>query len=529
MDTNLGSFRNYLAGQRIAEYDPSEAITRAIELGNQQGARIGQAIAKNSRDRENQEWQQMSRQIQLDKITKEQQEGLYFKGSTKVEPLSNNRALFATAQVDKANKLAIALKDNEITYADYRKSMTMLQSQTGQYKSAEQVLLTGAEKYLAGLENGTLSNANDPYYEEFWSAVVNGEADIKWNTDENGEIIMEGNFPTRDGSEPVRVPMSDIDKLPSVLYKPTVSSEDFLESDVKNIYETRSMRAIEKMGEDGIYNMDKIERDEQGISQGWAREKFGASFEEYTEALGEGDLSKKLTQYITDERFGTEAFREARNTDLARSFDPAKQTVSSFVNSMSEVDKTKLLDFFKEDWIQVSSGLYDKVEQDKFNAAEKARTTKASGTNTSNNNTSGDAVLERLKDINRNAQRTFNESYDNKTNLLKDQEQDGGNLRAAIERGDIKGVEIADKIGTQTKSVKDPDGGPNREVETTGPIEGMYTVTTDGGILIDISKDELNDPMAFSRAYLASMKLSPTKIQEYMSQLFSPREQFNYQ
>ena len=80
MDTNLGSFRNYLAGQRIAEYDPSEAITRAIELGNQQGARIGQAIAKNSRDRENQEWQQMSRQIQLDKITKEQQEGLYFKG-----------------------------------------------------------------------------------------------------------------------------------------------------------------------------------------------------------------------------------------------------------------------------------------------------------------------------------------------------------------------------------------------------------------------------------------------------------------
>lgn len=525
MDTNLGSFRNYLAGQRIAEYDPSEAINRAIEQGSRQGSRIGQIISQGSRDRENQEWQRMSREIQLDKITKEQQEGLYFKGKTKVEPLSNNRALFATAQVDKANKLAIALKDNEITYADYRKGMTMLQSQTGQYKAAEQVLLTGAEKYLAGLENGTLSNANDPYYEEFWSAVVNGEADIKWNTDENGEIIMEGNFPTRDGSEPVRVPMSDIDKLPSVLYKPTVSSEDFLDSDVKNIYETRSMRAIEKMGEDGIYNMDKIERDEQGIAQGWAREKFGASFEEYTEALGEGDLSKKLTQYITDDRFGTEAFREARNTDLAKSFDPTKQTVSSFVNSMSEVDKTKLLDFFKEDWIQVSSGLYDKVEQDKLNAAEKART-KASGANTSNNNTSEDAVIQRLKDINRNAQQIFNQLYDDEGNLVSQERE--GILREAIDRGDIKGVEIADKIGTQTKSVKDPDGGPDREVETTGPIKGMYTVTTDGGILIDISEDELNDPMAFSRAYLASMKLSPTKIQEYMSQLFSPREQFDY-
>jgi len=526
MDTNLGSFRNYLAGQRIAEYDPSEAINRAIEQGSREGSRIGQIISRGSRDRENQEWQQMSRQIQLDKITKEQQEGLYFKGKTKVEPLSNNRALFATSQVDKANKLAIALKDNEITYADYRKGMTMLQSQTGQYKAAEQVLLTGAEKYLAGLESDTLSNANDPYYEEFWSAVVNGEADIKWNTDENGEIIMEGNFPTRDGSEPVRVPMSDIDKLPSVLYKPTVSSEDFLESDVKNIYETRSMRAIEKMGEDGIYNMDKIERNEQGIVTGWAREKFGASFEEYTEALGEGDLSKKLTQYITDDRFGTEAFREARGTDLAKSFDPTKQTVSSFVNNMSEVDKTKLLDLFKEDWIQVSSGLYDKVEQDKFNAAEKART-KTNGTDTGNN-ISEDVVLERLKDINRNAQRTLNESYDDKGNL-KSQEQDSGNLRAAILSGDIKGVEIANKIGTQTKLVKDPDGGPDKEVETTGPIEGMYTVTTDGGILVDISKDELDDPMAFSRAYLASMKLNPTKIQEYMSKLFSSREQFNYE
>ena len=526
MDTNLGSFRNYLAGQRIAEYDPSEEINRAIEQGSRQGSRVGQMISQGSRDRENQKWQEMSRQMQLDKITKEQQEGLYFTGKTKVEPLSNNRALFATSQVDKANKLAIALKNNEVTYADYRRGMTTLQSQTGQYKAAEQVLLTGAEKYLAGLESGTLSNANDPYYEEFWSAVVNGEADIKWNTDENGEIIMEGNFPTRDGSEAVRVPMSDIDKLPSVLYKPTVSSEDFLESDVKNIYETRSMRAIEKMGEDGIYNMDKIERVD-GVPQGWAREKFGASFEEYADALGEGDLSKKLTQYITDDRFGTEAFREARNTDLAKSFDPTKQTVSSFVNSMAEVDKAKLLDFFKEDWIQVSSGLYDKVEQDKFNAAEKAKA-KASGANTGNNNTSEDAVLERLKDINRNAQRTFNESYDDKTYLLEDQEQDGGNLRAAILSGDIKGVEIADKIGTQTKSVKDPDGGPDKDVETTGPIEGMYTVTTDGGILIDISKDELNDPMAFSRAYLASMKLSPTKIQEYMSQLFSSREQFNY-
>ena len=526
MDTNLGSFRNYLAGQRIAEYDPSEAINRAIELGSRQGSRAGQIISRGSRDRENQEWQRMSRQIQLDKITKEQEEGLYFKGKTKVEPLSNNRALFATAQVDKANKLAIALKDNEITYADYRKGMTTLQSQTGQYKAAEQVLLTGAEKYLAGLENDTLSNANDPYYEEFWSAVVNGEADIKWNTDENGEIIMEGNFPTRDGSEPVRVPLSDIDKLPSVLYKPTVSSEDFLESDVKNIYETRSMRAIEKMGEDGIYNMDKIERDEQGIAQGWAREKFGASFEEYTEALGEGDLSKKLTQYITDERFGTEAFREARNTDLAKSFDPTKQTVSSFVNSMPEVDKKKLLDFFKEDWIQVSSGLYDKVEQDKFNAAEKART-KGSGANTGNNNTSEDAVIQRLKDINRNAQQIFNQSYDDKGNLISQERE--GILREAIDRGDIKGVEIADKIGTETKSVKDPDGGPDKEVKTTGRIDGMYTVTTDGGILIDISEDELNDPMAFSRAYLASMKLKPKEIQEYMSKLFSSREQFNYQ
>jgi hypothetical protein len=57
----------------------------------------------------------------------------------------------------------------------------------------------------------------------------------------------------------------------------------------------------------------------------------------------------------------------------------------------------------------------------------------------------------------------------------------------------------------------------------------MYTVTTDGGILIDISEDELNDPIAFSRAYLASMKLKPKEIQEYMSKLFSSREQFNYQ
>ena len=524
MDTNLGSFRNYLANQRIEQYDPSEAITRAIELGSRQGARIGQAIRQNSIDRENQKWQQISRQNQLDKITKEQEEGLYFNNKTNVEPLSNNRALFATSQVDKANKLAIALKDSEITYADYRKGMTMLQSQTGQYKAAEQVLLTGAEKYLAGLENDTLSNANDPYYEEFWSAVVNGEADIKWNTDENGEIIMEGNFPTRDGSEPVRVPMSDIDKLPSVLYKPTVSSEDFLESDVKNIYETRSMRAIEKMGEDGIYNMDKIERNEQGIAQGWAREKFSASFEEYADTLGEGDLSKKLTQYITDDRFGAEAFREARGTDLAKSFDPTKQTVSSFVNNMSEVDKTKLLDFFKEDWIQVSSGLYDKVEQDKFNAAEKARA-KASRTDTGSGSGGGsdqpeeDFVVQQAKKI-----------------LSSARDGEAINEKGEIVKGDFYGFENVEGMEVTPKYKEERDKsstvGGTKQVE----VPGQFVLSTPGGESIDISQNELNDPKKYMRKYFASMGIStkPTKtnpktIDWYMNQLFSPRAQFNYE
>lgn len=516
MDTNLGSFRNYLAGQRIAEYDPSEAITRAIELGNQQGARIGQAIRQSSIDRENRKWQQISRQNQLDKITKEQEEGLYFKGKTKVEPLSNNRALFATSQVDKANKLAIALKDNEITYTDYRKGMTMLQSQTTQYKGAEQVLLTGAEKYLAGLENGTLSNANDPYYEEFWSAVVNGEADIKWNTDENGEIIMEGNFPTRDGSEPVRVPMSDIDKLPSVLYKPTVSSEDFLESDVKNIYETRSMRAIEKMGEDGIYNMDKIERNDQGIVTGWAREKFGASFEEYTEALGEGDLSKKLTQYITDDRFGTEAFREARGTDLAKSFDPTKQTVSSFVNNMSEVDKTKLLDFFKEDWIQVSSGLYDKVEQDKFNAAEKARA-KTNGTNTGSGSDGGSDQPEEDFVV-QQALKILGSGNKGERSLIR---TDGERMVNYFDFKDVEGMEIAPKYKEERD--KSSTVGGTKQVE----VPGQFVLSTPGGKSIDISQSELNDPKKYMRKYFASMGIptkptqnNPKTIDWYMDKVF---------
>ena len=69
------------------------------------------------------------------------------------------------------------------------------------------------------------------------------------------ELIIDAGYKTRIAAN-YNQALSEIDKMPSILLKPEESSIDFMEQDIKNVYEARRMRAIEMNGPEGqLYNL----------------------------------------------------------------------------------------------------------------------------------------------------------------------------------------------------------------------------------------------------------------------------------
>lgn len=519
MSNVIPAFKNYLAGQNLI-FDEAEFI-RQEEARHRASNTYIDSVINQAREADanaaNAEYQNRIRSRQLNKYHEQDTEKLYFAEdeNTTVKPLQENRLEFGTMQVNKANKLKIALDAGEITFQDYTKGMSMLETQLGMFKAAEQAILTGGEKYLAALDAGKLSNANKGYYEEFWGSVADGSANITWDTDKNGQIVMSGTFPTENGKEKVRIPLSEIDKMPSVLLKPEESSIDFMEQDIKNVYEARRMRAIEMNGPEGQFQVGSAINQETKTPESWAEDKFGTAFDEYIGALGEGDPVKELQQYVMDDQFGSFAFNQ-----IVTDYDPSKETKAEYIERAGK-DRgllTNLKSAFRKDWISKSSYFYDEEQREALEAINKTKNSGKDGGNDSDKPEEDFVVQQALK--------ILESGNKGERSLIR---TDGKKMVDYFDFKDIEGMEITPKYKEERD--KTSTVGGTKKVE----VPGQFVLSTPGGKSIDISQSELNDPKKYMRKYFASMgiptkpsKNNPKTIDWYMSKIFSPREQFNY-
>lgn len=286
-----------------------EALNRGVQLGMQQGqqvARSMQIAAREKRDIEARKQLEETRADQRYKMYKMQEQGLNFPPTENIDGINAARAEVSTMLVDKANKLFEAKEAGEITAKDYRKGMTLLESQIPMYKAAEETLRVNAEKYLAGVAAGTLSNTNDPKVESWWAAVADGSAKLQYKTTEAGQIVITGEWddPNDDIKGKVQVPVSEIERMSTVRYQPKeevstfkkANTDSMLTAKIQNSIANGTSKADLLKGlQDPTGSPLKINPSDQNM-----REQFGNNFDEYMEGLGEGDEVQQVAQYIMD-------------------------------------------------------------------------------------------------------------------------------------------------------------------------------------------------------------------------------------
>ena len=286
-----------------------DAINRGIQLGLQQGQQIATA-----RQRRRREERDIAARKQLEEtraatrynLYKEQEQGLIFPPTQNIDGINAARAEVSTMLVDKANKLFEAKEAGEITAKDYRKGMTLLESQIPMYKAAEETIRVNAEKYLAGMANGTLSNTNDPKVESWWAAVADGSAKLQYKTTEAGQIVITGEWddPNDDIKGKVQVPVSEIERMSVVRYQPKEEVSTFKKANTDSMLTAKIQNSIAN----GTTKADLL-RGLQDPSGSQLRidpkdpnmkDQFGNNFDEYMEGLGEGDDVQQVAQYIMD-------------------------------------------------------------------------------------------------------------------------------------------------------------------------------------------------------------------------------------
>lgn len=286
-----------------------DALNRGVQLGLQQGqqiARARQMRRREERDIAARKQLEETRAATRYNLYKEQEQGLIFPPTQNIDGINAARAEVSTMLVDKANKLFEAKEAGEITAKDYRKGMTLLESQIPMYKAAEETIRVNAEKYLAGMANGTLSNTNDPKVESWWAAVADGSAKLQYKTTEAGQIVITGEWddPNDDIKGKVQVPVSEIERMSTVRYQPKEEVSTFKKANTDSMLTAKIQNSIAN----GTTKADLLRglQDPSGSplkidpSDPNMQEQFGNNFDEYMEGLGEGDEVQQVSQYIMD-------------------------------------------------------------------------------------------------------------------------------------------------------------------------------------------------------------------------------------
>ena len=287
-----------------------DALERGIQLGMQQGQQIGRNIQMARRaeiDERNAKQIEEYRQVQRYKLHDSQTEKFNFEDTpTTLDSLSNARAEVSTELVKRANELFKAREDGDIRPIDYIKGMTVLEGQIPLYKTAEETVRGVGEKFLVGVQENNFSNTNDPKLIAFGAALADGSAKIKYNMDNNGVISIDGSFQYDDDgtskTEKIHVPLTEIQRLANIKYKPKESVSDYIEADVTALKTANEQSSIGKGDTEGLWKQNKAVQMVNGIPtvNKKFKQHFSNGFDSYLEQLGEGDDIYQLGQYILD-------------------------------------------------------------------------------------------------------------------------------------------------------------------------------------------------------------------------------------
>tara|TARA_Y100000114_G_C11755910_1_gene326839 strand:+ start:731 stop:2407 length:1677 start_codon:yes stop_codon:yes gene_type:complete len=340
-----------------------DAINRGIQQGLQQGQIVARAIEQSRRaklDAENARILNDTRQMQMYKMHTQQREGLYFEDDTKVDGIQNARAAVSTMLVNKANELYQAYEKGDISGLQYKKGMSILEGEVGKYKVAEETIRVNAEKYLAGVENGTLSNTNSAKVESWWAAVADGTAKLEYTQDKNGQIVIEGEWddPTDNIKGKVRVPLGDIEKMSTVRYQPKEDVNDYMTAEAKSAVEAKVQNTIAQKG--SISDLKGVDfKNPDDPTRKELTTIFENNFEEYIGALGEGDKVSQIGQYIMDTGKGNYLVSEA----LLNNYDDVGSKNMDTMKDLEYLMSKGKLDSFKEelkkDYVERSLATYN--------------------------------------------------------------------------------------------------------------------------------------------------------------------------
>jgi hypothetical protein len=312
--------------------------------------------------------------MQMYKMHTQQREGLYFEDDTKVDGIQNARAAVSTMLVNKANELYQAYEKGDIAGLQYKKGMSILEGEVGKYKVAEETIRVNAEKYLAGVENGTLSNTNSAKVESWWAAVADGTAKLEYTQDKNGQIVIEGEWddPTDDIKGKVRVPLGDIERMSTVRYQPKEDVNDYMAAEAKSAVEAKVQNTIAQKGK--ISDLKGIDfKNPDDPTRKELTTIFENNFEEYMETLGEGDKVSQIGQYIMDTGKGNYLVSEA----LLNQFDDVgsknMDTMKDLEYLMSQGKLDSFKEKLKENYVERSLATYNAELATAQGTAESAR------------------------------------------------------------------------------------------------------------------------------------------------------------
>lgn len=332
-----------------------EAIDRGIQQGMQFGQMIGRNMLRSRQmqvDAEERRRSAIADELALAKVDKATQEGLILPAEdTGAEALQTSRIDFSNGLVDKLNQLKQYRDDGQITAADYAKGVMTLEAQIPAYKAAEKILYGKVEQYMDGVENGTLSDAFSSENREFLSAMVRGDAEISFNTNDNGQVEFVGKYKDSEGKEhDLQVALSRMEELPEVLQKPKNRANAQIEADVDNIITTKINNTSAKLNPatGRVEAEPQLIYDKEGNTLPWFNEFAQSSFKSYMEGLGQGDKVAGIKQYMLDavDPLDKLALIKGAGEMLGipeEDLGPGYKTVNGLINNLKE---RKLLDTF---------------------------------------------------------------------------------------------------------------------------------------------------------------------------------------
>ena len=489
-----------------------EAINRGIELGQKTGQMIGMNILQSRKLQEDIEERNrgaLADALAMNRVEKNFQESLVLPPAEGVESLQNARVDFSNSLVNKLNELKQAKENGDITAADYAKGAIVLQQQIPAYKSAEKVLYGITEKYLDALEAGSLSSAISAENKEFFSAMVRGDVDLKFETAENGQVQMVGSFKDIDGKDkPLQMALSRMEELPSVLTRPKSNVDDQIKADVDNIISTKITNTQAKLNEaTGKYEA-QVQNifDKDGNPLDWVKQTAEESFKGYMKSLGEGDKVKGIEQFILDGSSVPDkmAYIEGMTKMLyGEKAEPGGLGYKSVHELVSTLKNRNLLDSFINQnifptWEAKTIGRVQEANS-ALVAEQEAKDLSAAAINAKNR-----AALEKYNKSIKGGETTKSDD-----GLLK-RVQDLINKSTTFGQG-IMGP--ANKPFNYEDIIKDTGINivPAKITKTKmGMTETMvdpnnFTMDVPGGKTIKISKEDLNDSEQFIRNYLAAL------------------------